>query len=422
MPLATLHPELYAEILGFLSSPHLRYNLKSCSYVNQEFRIFSQALLFENYTIDVPSEWGGLSRSMRALNGGFGPPVSNYIKVLTFRVQEGDGRQTMRLPISTRLVENLSSLRRLRLVATAGRDEYSSALSSNLFENLLLLVRGRVFDLQWRGRSKGTREIIRLNKLLEAAGRIGYLHVSSTPVAKLLATPGPPLSPTLLHFSSGNVEDPGVLPPPRLDLSNCRSVSLSFIRWSSLVTTAFLGLISTTLRDFHYEPRFSKSSEWISPSVISSLGVLQNFSFSFGFFNGFESSYSTAGLSWMLEAIPHLQKITTLKSIRVDTNDLPAAKWHVLPNIFQGLSDLGDAFQLLPSCKIIIYMDRTSIERQLDGSFGQSIKISNDLHECLNRSRDSNDIQIHFRSFVRVDPVRMLTAVVGLPREAILDH
>ncbi|KAH8827495.1 hypothetical protein DL96DRAFT_1606876 [Flagelloscypha sp. PMI_526] len=182
------------------------------------------------------------------------------------------------------------------------------------------------------------------------------------------------------------------------------------MKWVLPVTTSFLGALSSNLRDFHYQPLSPRASEWIPPSAIPSLKVLQNFSLSIATSSTDQDAYYTDGLSWLSETILHLQNMTTLKTIRVDTNELPVArvesKWHVEPDVFQALSDLGDAFQLLSGCKIAVDMDTTSIAMQ-DGGWEQVAEVSHNLRECLSRSRDSNDIQIHFRSFVKFKPARI---------------
>ncbi|KAH8827501.1 hypothetical protein DL96DRAFT_1710621 [Flagelloscypha sp. PMI_526] len=397
MPRATLHPELYAEILEFLCGPRLKYThtLKSCSRVNREFRHLSQTLLFESYTIDLRSEWGEDSRSVHALNEGFGPPMTNYIKVLTFWVDDNVETTKKSLPILTELVQNVLSLRRLRLVARSQwGEENSPALSEALFEKLHLLVQGRTFDLEWSGTPKNG-EVERVNTLLGAARRLDYLHISSVSITKLLAPFRPPLSPNHLHLSSGYAEDAGLLSSQsQLDLSNCISLSLSSVKWSFPVTAAFLGSLTDTLRDFHYKP--ISSTQWLSSSIICSFKVLQNFSFSI--------NVSTSnGLLWMLEAIPYFKNMPVLSSIRIDLGELPTArvdsKWHVEPAVIRALLDLGSAFQLLSGYKITVCMDNTCIRIQDGSSWEHMRKVEDDLRDCLNGSRDSNDIQIRFRSF-----------------------
>ncbi|KAH8827362.1 hypothetical protein DL96DRAFT_1247434 [Flagelloscypha sp. PMI_526] len=234
--------ELLPDILCFISGSCPKYTLKLCSLVNRDFRHPSQALLFEDYTIDLTSESGSPSRSVLALNRRRWAPIFHHIKVLIVQTQDELSFLTGLMPDMTRLTKKVPSLRRLRLVVRSQRDGVprgSPALSESLFENLLPLVNGRIFDLDWNGPPKGTSETERLNTLLGAAGRIDYLYISNTSIVELLSD-GPPILPALFHFSSDNAEDAGVL-PSRLELSNCRSLSLKPINWLLPVTNILFG-------------------------------------------------------------------------------------------------------------------------------------------------------------------------------------
>ncbi|KAH8827520.1 hypothetical protein DL96DRAFT_1606952 [Flagelloscypha sp. PMI_526] len=244
----------------------------------------------------------------------------------------------------------------------------------------------------------------RVCSLLGAAARVDYLYVSTTPISELLAPVGSPVSPTLLHLSSF-AEDVGIL-PPQLDLSNCRSLYLSLIKWLLPATIKFLGLLSKTLRSFHYMPLpyHRQADKWLPPSTLSSLEVLETFSLSIKTSARGDPPYRTNGLYWMSEAVPHLQTLSTLKSIRVDTDELPpkhaGSKWDLEPEVVQALSELGRAFKLLSGCKITFCIDSTMLE--MYGNKSGSI----DVRACLSRSQNSNDIQIRSRSFVQRKPIK----------------
>ncbi|KAH8827523.1 hypothetical protein DL96DRAFT_1606964 [Flagelloscypha sp. PMI_526] len=331
-----LLPELHAEILCFLSNH--KQTLKQCSLVSRDLRHLSQALLFESYTIYLTSEWPQGFRSTRILEQGL---VTSVL---------------------TNVVQNVPSLCRLRLIA---KSKFPSqdlpVLSAELFQNLLPLARDHVFDLHWEGAPKSAQEVKRLGTLLGAARRVDFLYISYAPVAELLATVAPLISPTLLHFSTNSTEDVRTL-SSRLDLSNCRSLSLS-VGWSLPDMSAF----------------YADCTNWLPPSVFRSLEALKNLSLSFLLCSrGIELSIHTGGLYWMSEVIPQLRNLTTFKSIRVDTGLLPGAlgdsNQHVELDVMQALLELGDAFRLLSGCAI-----------------------NNDIRACLTGSPGSNNIQIHFR-------------------------
>ncbi|KAH8827397.1 hypothetical protein DL96DRAFT_1248939 [Flagelloscypha sp. PMI_526] len=402
--IGTLPADLYPDILSFLSGSRPKDTLKLCSLVSPDFRSLSHALLFKSYTIDLRIVRDGVSPSVEALNRGLGPPVSNYIKVLTLWTEDILGHRAHLIPMAivTRFLKlkNLPSLLRLRLVVKCETtSERLPALSDTLFKSLLPLVRGRAFDLEWKGRSKFD-EAERLNILLGAAQQIDYLHIVDTPVSDLITSTGPHILPSHLHLSS-NSEDNGIM-PSRLDLSRCTSLSLEST-WPLQMKTIFLSLVSSTLRNFHYAVavQFPPYDQWLPLSVFQSLEALENFSLNF---KSTTVSIQQDGLPWALNIMRHIQDMPTLKSICLDMGFLQAARvesqWHVHPDIFQGLSNIGEILQRMPHCKITIGVDVGMIEQEAEVDKQRLKMVELDLRKCLSGSKDKSEIQVNIRSFL----------------------
>jgi hypothetical protein len=106
------------------------------------------------------------------------------------------------------------------------------------------------------------------------------------------------------------------------------------------------------------------------------------------------------GLGWMLMAIPHIQEMTTVRSIRLDFGILGVddvrSIWHIAPEFLQALPDLGNAFQRIPKCKTMVVMDISLIERRgVDKQHLETVEL--DLRRRLRGSKDQNDIQVNIR-------------------------
>ncbi|KAH8827395.1 hypothetical protein DL96DRAFT_1681163 [Flagelloscypha sp. PMI_526] len=399
---ANLPPELHANILSFLTGFRSTHSLRLCSLVSRDFRYLSQALLFESYTIDLRGKRGEASPSVEALKRELGLRISKYIRILTLWIEDIRISQ-VQFVSPTRLagfLRTLPSLLRLRLVVRCNQDATDfPALSEALFNVLFPLVQGRTFDLEWKGPCKVV-EKERLNTLLRAARRIDYLHISDTAVSELLSSSGPPLSPTHLHISSYYDDIAGVL-PSQLDLSSCTSLSLASM-WPSQVTITFLGSPSGILRDFHYVLPHYGPTRCLPPSIFRSLKVLENFSLTLSSSTYDFTSYQMEGLGWMLMAIPHIQEMTTVRSIRLDFGILGVddvrSIWHIAPEFLQALPELGNAFQRIPKCKTMVVMDISLIERRgVDTQHLETVEL--DLRRRLRGSKDQNDIQVNIRSF-----------------------